>query len=614
MEQVLNAKYLEICQNPSQFPTESRWIAKPTLASNRGIKFCMFMGVSGYSNAGKNYVISLFDQGFYVYVQPVRYYLEKSPSLVTDADNVLAVAINNKDIKYDHVIIHAPPSRWTKIVMAERIKNSNVRIYGLTVWETDRVDDKWMDLVDRSGIDALIVPSNWNLDTFKRSSDRLSMKQFPPVFACHHVITDLPSNPNGLSRAEFFGQDCALALLCIGTWSPRKGIDETVEACVTAFRDNSDVVLYLKTSIEEYSEQSAQIINEKLDEIKARCGVSDSCKLKIVLDTSMRSDEYIENLTNQCDVFVSLCNSEGVGLGACYAALKGKMIVMTGFGGQKEYIKESYWIDYKLEEVNVPPDFVHWIRPPQKWAYPEISHAVKLLREVYDLRGSETLALKSKENREFILKNFSTKAIGEKFQKIIDKVTSLPKLVSTSMISAGFWSDKPKPSRYGPTSASVVPPPPTPEPTPTPAQVPVLAPVRNVETKSDRPIVKMEDRNKTREVGREYDRDREKVRADTRDRDRDKKRDNDVRKDRDKVKDRDRIKTTDDGKTKERDKKQDESKAKRQDKLPNESKTKERDKKQDDSKAKVRDKKQDDSKAKVRDKKQDDDKRPNRKK
>ena len=46
---------------------------------------------------------------------------------------------------------------------------------------------------------------------------------------------------------------------------------------------------------------------------------------------------------------------------------------MTGYGGQTEYIQKACWIDFKLDIVQVPADFAEWVRPPQRWAYPNLN-------------------------------------------------------------------------------------------------------------------------------------------------------------------------------------------------------------------------------------------------
>ena len=169
----------------------------------------------------------------------------------------------------------------------------------------------------------------------------------------------------------------------------------------------------MKTSDGPYTPENDEKLRQRLH------GITDSFShpAPIILDTKLRSDDYIDDLTSHCDVYVSLCNSEGVGLGACQAALKGKIIVMTGYGGQTEYIKEAQWIKYQMGTVRVPATFVEWIRPPQQWAYPDLEHAVKVLKEIdYNTTKYQHKALL---NRSFILNQFSYRNQGDLLKKII---------------------------------------------------------------------------------------------------------------------------------------------------------------------------------------------------
>lgn len=413
MKQALNNKYHEIVNNPKKFSKESQWIAP---ANALGVKYIGYLGSTGYADAAKGYIRSLVESGTYVYVEPVRYCDEKSSETLTEDDLVLAICLHNKQIKYDQVIIHSIPNEWKDFVKTERKRNPSVQIYGLTVWETDRVDPDWMSVINDLSLTGLIVPSQWNCQTFINTAKNLQLKKFPPVHVCHHAITNRirQSQSKSISRTELYGLGINLALLCIGTWTCRKGVEESIRAYLTAFTGKKDVVLYLKTSDGAYNTDNNERLKKRL---KTICDQYSNAP-KIILDTNLRSDDYIDDLTNNCDVYLSLCNSEGVGLGACQSALKGKIIVMTGYGGQIEYIKEACWVDYEMDLVRVPNKFVEWIHPPQQWGYPSIEHACKYLQEIYD--NKPKYMEKASLNRPRIMSQFSYLARGQVLKEIFN--------------------------------------------------------------------------------------------------------------------------------------------------------------------------------------------------
>ena len=83
-----------------------------------------------------------------------------------------------------------------------------------------------------------------------------------------------------------------MALLCIGTWTCRKGIEETIRAYLTAFKGINDVVLYIKTSDGAYTPANNTKLRLRLKNIYKQYDNPP----KIILDTNLRSDEYIDDL------------------------------------------------------------------------------------------------------------------------------------------------------------------------------------------------------------------------------------------------------------------------------------------------------------------------------
>ena len=83
---------------------------------------------------------------------------------------------------------------------------------------------------------------------------------------------------------------------------------------------------------------------------------------------------------------MSLCRAEGWGLGAFDAAAHGNPVVMTGFGGQLDYLGDSpYLVGFELVSVDDPSGFPSYA-PEQRWADPDIEHGAELLREVFTER------------------------------------------------------------------------------------------------------------------------------------------------------------------------------------------------------------------------------------
>jgi hypothetical protein len=83
--------------------------------------------------------------------------------------------------------------------------------------------------------------------------------------------------------------------------------------------------------------------------------------------------------------YVSLSRTEGWGLGAFDAALHANPVIMTGYGGQWDFLDPelAHRIDYQLVPVDEPIWRANY-RPTDQWADPDIDHAVSLMRQVFE--------------------------------------------------------------------------------------------------------------------------------------------------------------------------------------------------------------------------------------
>jgi glycosyltransferase involved in cell wall biosynthesis len=96
------------------------------------------------------------------------------------------------------------------------------------------------------------------------------------------------------------------------------------------------------------------------------------------------SDAEIQGLHARGDCYVSLTRAEGWGLGAYEAAFAGNPVVMTGHGGQLEFLPDTlaYLVDYQLipAAMGGGPGAVF---RSHRWAAPDLAHGAQLMREVF---------------------------------------------------------------------------------------------------------------------------------------------------------------------------------------------------------------------------------------
>ncbi len=101
-----------------------------------------------------------------------------------------------------------------------------------------------------------------------------------------------------------------------------------------------------------------------------------------VIDGYVSADEK-NALIGACDCYVSLHRSEGFGLTPAEAMLLGKPVIATRYGGTLDFMTDenSYLVD--CGEVAVGPG-AHPYPPDARWAEPDLEHAARLMRRVFD--------------------------------------------------------------------------------------------------------------------------------------------------------------------------------------------------------------------------------------
>jgi len=245
-----------------------------------------------------------------------------------------------------------------------------------TVWDTDRLPDHWVSCLDTA--DLIIVPSTFSADAIRASPVTAPVEVVPHVALEGEAdVTEGEAAWGGEPWADI--PEDVFVFYTIGDWTERKGISTTVEAYLRAFGADDRVLLIVKTSHPAWRSavapgtpawSLAQILGRHRDRPPLR------------LVTEPLTDAEVGGLHRRGDCYVSLCRSEGFGLGAFDAATHGNPVVMTGFGGQLDYLGDTpLLVDFELvPAVDSVADSSY--RPDQQWAAPDIEHGAALLRRV----------------------------------------------------------------------------------------------------------------------------------------------------------------------------------------------------------------------------------------
>ena len=262
----------------------------------------------------------------------------------------------------DEAFIFALPVPYWLVRIPE-LKRNIKRLTCMTVCETETVHEDYGKLFEH--FDRVAVPSAFCQRVFSR--------QFPDTtfYIVHaHVPVD--------DRYTFYH---------IGNIAdPRKNFRAILEAFV------------------RLNEPAARLV------VKATCSAPVSIKLpNVKVINGLVSDEEMSDLHRMCDCYVSFSHSEGVGMGAVEAALRDKPVIITDYGGAKEYIQTPYTIECTLQALE-KDDFL--FKKGMLWGNPDPNQLLKYMRDAFDTRlrrmdHTHTKNLVSKENilHEFLVNN-----------------------------------------------------------------------------------------------------------------------------------------------------------------------------------------------------------------
>ena len=171
------------------------------------------------------------------------------------------------------------------------------------------------------------------------------------------------------------------AFVVFYNFSYKSGIDrKNPEGALRAFakgvaqKDNSLMVFKTAAS----SEYPRRVI--RLQELTKELGVSD----KVIFIDEYLTEQDVFNLTNACDVYLSLHRAEGFGLGIAEAMALGKPVIVTDYSSTKEFCNETNSIPVGYKMVAMEKSENRLYSDAKMWADPDIDAAAAALEKIYN--------------------------------------------------------------------------------------------------------------------------------------------------------------------------------------------------------------------------------------
>jgi len=392
----------------------------------KGVRYYSVLGSCGYGDAALAYIKGIMDQGIplqwspLVWTQwgiaPWHMLPDKHRPVLKDVETGShkrdeIIRCLEEEINYDTVIIHYTPELWPKLVEPDKIN------IGYTVWETDRLPLHWPDLLHC--VDHICVPCTYNQTLF-------SIDHGPTISIVPHAIRYSMHDISSMECTEFklglgIPED-VYVFYTIAAWDPRKAMVETLHAYLKEFSADEEVCLLIKTDEEGFLDGYAGIkrpVRMIIDDIIS----SYSNPAKVVLIAGRIPERQVQLIHEIGDCFYSLTHCEGWGLGAFDAASFGNQVIITGWGGQLDFLPPnySYHVKYDLKKVKVTAGWESY-DSGQQWAYADIDDARRQLR--YVLKNQHEAKEKGQKLKAFVGERFSIEQVTTSFLASIHEAHS----------------------------------------------------------------------------------------------------------------------------------------------------------------------------------------------
>lgn len=361
-----------------------------------GVKFYSYFDISGYGLAALAYLRGLLNAGVEVHWIPLVWSEQGYHSLQpTDTPPLLELSRDDNALKdlaairaatcrpvdYSTVFVQTVPELWPNFFEPGK---KNV---GYTTWEADALPPHWKPSLDLA--DLICVPSKMNGEAFRAAHLK------PPV----HVVPHIRRHTwNDFNVSELTALRMSLGIppdhfifYSINTWEPRKNNSQLLQSFLGAFSSDARVTLILKTDEEGYGpapfyprQATTELASAAMENAPS---AQDGTHAQVCLLPYKLSGRGIDMLHAIGDCYVSASRGEGWAMGAFDAATRGTPVIMTGWGGQTDYLGPDWpgAVPYNMRTVPVWPPSAPSFWPPQRWAEPAPDAMSAALRHtVYD--------------------------------------------------------------------------------------------------------------------------------------------------------------------------------------------------------------------------------------
>lgn len=354
---------------------------------------------SGYAEAARNYICALDQAGIDVCVRSIKFERQK-PDLGEFQEKLDKCMAKQDDSKIQ--ISHLTPENYPRVLKRGRYN------IAYTAWETSRVPDHWVPLLNN--MDEIWVPCTHNVKVMKDSG---VMK---PVIAVPHTFKE-PKEIQKDSPIQYKDEEDFM-FYSIFQWTERKNPIGLLKAYLSEFLESEKVCLVLKTYfVNPDNPKESEQMKELIKAVKDRSYLNSFPKLLLI--SSLLSTEEMQALHSNGDCYVSLHRCEGFGIPIVEAMMQEKPTIVTNYGGPEDFNPD---VMKKIGYTETPCHGMPWptYHSHMNWAEPDILEARRAMRELYeDQKKAKEMGQAAKQ---WAKEEFSYKKIGNLMKTRLEEI------------------------------------------------------------------------------------------------------------------------------------------------------------------------------------------------
>ena len=389
-----------------------------------------FRDASGYASAAREYLSILSkmsdEVGFNLHLISVNF---EEPNLSADSElsliekhEIKTVQVLDDVLEKEFTVLwHLPPPvmTWTNNIsnlppklrtpfsFLKKAISKAKTTHSITTWETDKIPSYWREVFQKMKTDTCFVPSMWNVETYKK--EKLDTVLLPHFIDCRRTdFTQKVKLPNLDNKYVFFS---------MSQWGQRKGFDALLRAYFSEFKQQKDVLLVIKTYVDNTNVNAKTQVSEivkQIKDIKSSIFVDEkntlpSCEVCIIAD--VLSEEKINFLYDASDCFVLATRGEGFGLTIAEAVSFEKPVIVPNQGGHIDYLEPNELLfDAHLSPCYKLPNY----ECDSNYYEPDILSLMKKMRYAFSNRDS--LLKIANANKQKLIKHCGENRIWETLQ------------------------------------------------------------------------------------------------------------------------------------------------------------------------------------------------------